>query len=327
MWWIAKRIAKAILTMWIVITITFVLVRLMPGNPMLALYIQYVVQQQMEPERAKALIARLYNMNLDDPLYVQYIDYFSHLIRGDLGRSITRGNPVAEMIAYALPWTVFILSLGICISFVLGILWGGLMAYKGGLFDHVSSAFCTIISSTPSYIIAILLIYILHFQLNIFPAGGLYTLGITPGFTLEFISDVLWHATLPIITYVMVTAGSWALLMKGSVISVLGADYVAAAEARGLKKRKIMWSYVMRNAMLPLFTSLLISMGYIFGGSVFIENVFAYKGMGYMMITALNARDYTLMQGIFNVTTFTVVLANFIADLSYGKLDPRIRRE
>jgi len=247
------------------------------------------------------------------------------VIRGDLGVSLTRGRPVMDIIAYDLPWTVFVLSIAICLSFTLGILLGTFMAYKGGRIDSISSTFLTIVSSIPQYIVGILLIVIFIFELRWFPTGGRYSLGVRPGFTWEFISDVLWHATLPILTYTIVSTGSWAITMRGSVTSVLGEDYVLAAEARGLRKGRIMKKYVMRNAILPLFTQLLITIGYMFAGAVFIENIFAYAGIGYTLLWALNNRDYPLLQGIFSIITFSVIAANLFTDLIYGKLDPRVR--
>ena len=149
--------------------------------------------------------------------------------------------------------------------------------------------------------------------------------GVVPGFTLYFFQDALFHAALPITTYVLATVGNWMLTMKSSTISVLEEDYVTVARAKGLKESRITTAYVGRNAALPLFTLLTISIGFVMGGSVFIETIFQYQGIGYSLLQSVNKRDYTVMQGIFLVITLSVIFANFFADILYSWLDPRIK--
>jgi peptide/nickel transport system permease protein len=325
--WIFVRLIRSVLTALIVISLTFFLMRLMPGNPVEMTYYHYITVLRLDPEQAKMLVKASFNIDFDSPIHVQYLNYMYNLFtRGDLGKSLTRGSPVIEIISNDLPWSVFTLSIAIFSSFLLGILLGSFLAYRGGIIDKIFTQFFTILSCIPSYIIGIFLIFILILQLRMFPSGGRVSLGVKPGFTLEFIADVLWHAALPTLSYLLVYLGGWVISMKGSAISVLGSDYVLAAEARGLKKRKIMQSYVMRNAILPLFTSLMISLGYMFGGAVFIENLFAYPGIGYTLMWALNNRDYPLLQGILNIIILAIILSNLVADLTYSMLDPRVRR-
>ena len=154
---------------------------------------------------------------------------------------------------------------------------------------------------------------------------GAYSPGMKPGFTLAFIKDIFFHAALPILTYVLTTVGGWMLAMKSSTISTLGEDYVTVAEARGLPERRIITSYVGRNASLPLITQLAISIGFVVGGSTLIEFIFVYQGIGQLLLSSINARDYPVMQGVFLIITIAVILANFLADFVYGWLDPRIR--
>jgi len=204
------------------------------------------------------------------------------------------------------------------------------MAYKrGGILDHTMTTFASIVSAIPSYLIGLLLIVLLGVQLRIVPLSymrGSISPGIKPGFNLKFFLDALAHAAIPITTYVISTVGGWMLSMKGNTLNVLGEDYITVARARGLKDRTITFKYVGKNAMLPLMTSLAISIGFMFGGSVIIENIFVYKGMGWLLGQSISSRDYTVMQGVFLIITISVVLANFIAELLYAKLDPRIRR-
>lgn len=326
--WIVKRMIKAAITVYVVLTFTFFLIRMMPGNP-----IQRAIQEYMMkgiPEyQARNIVSTIFQLDLSTPVIEQYIQYLGNLARGTLGKSLTlAGTPVITLIGYALPWTVFVLSVSILASFLLGILTGVAMAYKRrSILDNVALTLSTVLTAVPNYIFAMFALFALAFIWPIFPKMGAYDITITPGFTPEFIFSVLYYASLPFLTYVATTVGGWALYMRGSTIDVLGEDYVMAAEARGLSSRRVMMSYVGRNAMLPLFTSLTISMGYIFGGSVLIETIFVYPGIGYLLSVAVSRRDYTIMQACFLLTTITVVLANFFADILYSKLDPRIRLE
>ena len=196
---------------------------------------------------------------------------------------------------------------------------------RGSKLDNIFSLFASITTAIPSYLIGVVFLYFLAFIAGVFPKGGNYSIEIKPGFTLQFIADVFYHAALPMLTYVFVTVGMWMLAMKASTISVLGEDYVLAAEARGLPKRRIILSYVGRNAILPVFTTLAITIGYMFGGSVFIETIFTYPGIGYFLTNSVGGRDYPLMQGIFLLVTVVICISNFLADILYSKLDPRVR--
>jgi peptide/nickel transport system permease protein len=188
----------------------------------------------------------------------------------------------------------------------------------------------SILSSIPNYLLGIMLIIYLGVIWKLIPVSqmrGSLSPGVTPGFNLVFILDALKHAALPILTYVLTTVGSWMLTMKSSTISVLEEDYVTVARAKGLKEGRITTSYVGRNASLPLFTLLAISIGFVVGGSVLIETVFTYQGIGYILLQAVNKRDYTVMQGVFLIITLSVIFANFMADILYSWLDPRIQLE
>jgi len=204
---------------------------------------------------------------------------------------------------------------------------GMLIAYRREtIVDHVLSTIGSILSSVPNYLVAMILVIFLGVQWKVLPIAqmrGSMSPGMTPGFSFAFLKDILWHATFPIMTYVLTTIGGWMLTMKSSTIATLEEDYVTVARARGLPDSRIMTSYVGRNAMLPLFTQLAISVGFVVGGSVLIENIFVYQGIGKMLIDSINQRDYPVMQAVF--LTISVILANFLADFLYSWLDPRIR--
>ena len=325
--WIVRRALIAILTIWVAMTITFVLIRLMPGNFIEMMILYYMNTYGYSEEEAKQEVYALYNVNLDEPLWKQYLEFVTEILQGDWGVTYCSRTPVLDCLLYALPWTIFLLSISMTISFLIGIGLGMLMAYKrGSLFDSASSLLSSVSSAIPNFILGLLLLYFLAIQYPIFPPRGSYDIRIKPGFTLEFISSVLYHSFLPMLAYILTSFGGWALAMRGSTIRVLGEDYVMAAEARGLKTKRITWTYVGRNAILPLFTSFAISLGYMFAGSVFIESYFAYTGIGQVIGLALSYRDYPLIQGGFLLIIIAVVISNFIADLLYGVLDPRVRR-
>jgi peptide/nickel transport system permease protein len=168
----------------------------------------------------------------------------------------------------------------------------------------------------------------LGIQLNIIDIGamrGSFSSGIRPALTLEFLGDILWHASLPVTTYILTTVGGWMLTMKSSTTATLDEDYVTVARARGLGDRRIMSAYVGRNAVIPLVTQFAISVGFVVGGSILIETLFVYQGVGWILNSAIAQRDYTVMQGIFLVITVSVITANLLADLLYGRIDPRVR--
>jgi len=327
---IFRRFIKSIFTIYIVVTLTFFIIRLMPSNPIQIYINQLISQYGMTYQEAKALAASLFSIDLNRPLILQYFDFLKNLLKGDLGISfLSRGTKVTKIIKEFLPWTLFSVGVSLLISFTLGIILGMLIAYKrGSIIDVFITSIASILSSVPNYLIGIMILVFVGVQWRLIPIEtmrGSLSPGVKPGFTWTFIKDVFFHASMPILTYVISTIGSWILTMKSSTLSTLGEDYVMVAKARGLKESRITFSYVGRNAILPLFTSLTISLGFIVGGSVLIESIFVYKGIGWILWSSINSRDYPVMQGVFLIITISVIMANFLADLLYSRLDPRIR--
>lgn len=325
-----RRILNAIFKVFLVTTLIFFLIRLMPASPV-DVYINLLISQYGVPyHEAQNMAAALFSLDLEKPLTAQYIDFLFNLLRGDLGISlVSRGTPVLEMIGRFLPWTLFSVGLAILISFAVGMLLGMAMAYRRGtLLDSSLTVFASVMSSIPNYLVAILLLVFVGVQWNwvsIHAMRGSLSPGVVPGFTWEFFSDALYHAALPMFTYFITTVGQWMLSMKSSTMSTLGEDYVTVARARGLPDRRIALAYVGRNASLPLFTQLALQIGFAAGAGLLIETFFVYQGIGKLLIDSINQRDYTVMQGCFLVITVMVIFANLLADLLYGKLDPRIR--
>lgn len=326
-----RKTVRVVLTLFAVTTLTFFIVRLMPGNPIDVFITALTSTQGISYEEAKQMALAMFTIDLDAPLHEQYIQYVWNILQGNLGESIvSTGTSVASMIAEFLPWTLFSVSLSLFTSFAIGIALGMVMAYhRGGVFDTLFTGICTVMSAIPNYIVGILVIVFIGIQFNLYPMElmrGTYSATVTPDFTLEFIVDVFKHVLWPFITYVITTFGGWALSMRANTISTLGEDYIMVAKAKGLKDSRITFSYVGKNAILPLFTSLTISFGFIFGGSLLIESIFVYKGIGWLLWSAINERDYTVMQGVFIIMSAAVILSVTLADIFYGLIDPRVRR-
>lgn len=325
-----RTLFQGVLTIWAVVTFTFILIRQMPGNPVEVKIEQLMISQNMTYQEAYNRAAGLFDFDPNAPLLKQYLDYMADLLQGDLGRSITSaGTPVVDQILRYLPWTLFSVGVGLLISFTLGIFVGMAMAYwRGSVFDNVMTALASILFGIPNYITALLIILVLGVQMKWFNVGSMLggvDQGLKPGFNYDYLASVTKHALLPVITYVSATVGGWMLTMKSSTISTLGEEYVTVAQARGLRQWRILTAYVGRNAMLPLVTRLAISIGFVVGGSVIIETIFLYPGLGKFLVQAVSSRDYTSMQGVFLVISVTVVASNMLADMMYGALDPRVR--
>jgi peptide/nickel transport system permease protein len=325
-----ERVGQAVFTVFAVITFSFVLIRLMPGGPAEFLRAQLVKTQQgaVSESQLNSLVEIYVNIQPDKPILTQYMNYLSSILQGDFGRSIVYGKPVTEIILGALPWTILIMSISLLLTFGIGITLGSLMAYSEGTrFDVVGSSISTFLNSVPFYVVAILMVYILGHITGIFPTGGQYDYdAVSPGLSLAFFGSVFYHAIMPITSMVITGFGGWALSMRGNSIQVLGEDYLRVADLRGLPSNQIALRYVGRNAVLPLYTGLTISIGFVLGGSVILERIFEYQGMGYYLFHAIESRDYPLLMGGFLIITLAVVIAILVADLTYGLIDPRAAR-
>jgi peptide/nickel transport system permease protein len=327
---ITRAILKAFLTIYVTVTITFFLIRLMPGNPV-EYKIDELMQLGLDYDSAAAVASNLFAIDLNAPIHEQYVSFMANVARGDLGNSfLSAGTSVTSIILSVLPWTLFAVGTGLLLSFTIGIGIGLVAAYRrNSAFDHVLSTAGSVVSSVPDYLIALSIILILGVQLRLLPVTqmrGTYTPGIEIGLNPAFIGDVFFHAALPITTFFLGTVGTWILSMRGATLATLEEDYVTAARARGLPDSRITTAYVGRNAILPLITHLAILSGAVVGGAAIIELLFSYQGVGFRLIKAVDQRDYPIMQGIVLATTTAIVVANLVADLLYSKLDPRIGR-
>lgn len=324
MGYILNRIGFYVIAAWASLTFNFFLPRWMPGDPGDALAAQ--LQGRVPPETLAAM-EQAYGIS-DDPLWQQYLAYLGNIFRGEMGVSTSNfPAPVSEVIGMALWWTVLLGGTAVIIAFLIGTTLGIIAAWRRGSWaDSFLPPFLQLIGSFPYFWLAMLALFFLGFQWGVFPLRHAYSDELSPAFSWEFISSVAFHLVLPAGTIVLVSVGGWVLSMRNSMISTLSEDYVTMAEAKGLPQRRVMFSYAARNAMLPNLTQFGMALGFVIGGSLITEIVFAYPGLGYQLITAVQRLDYQLMQGIFLMITFAVLIANLIVDLLYVRLDPRVRR-
>ena len=328
--YIVRRTLQALFTIFLVVSFTFVLIRLMPGGPVEYLRAKLIASSggsltAQERQQLVQLAQTYVNINPDKPVWKQYINYLVSLAQGDFGKSIWYKQPVAELIADALPWTLLIAALSIFWSFTSGIVLGTWMAYKeGSKIDITLTSAASFFSSIPYYVVGILAVYILAYQYGWFPTGGRTSGTVPAGFTVAYITDVLYHAALPFLSFAIPGLFGRSIGMRANSIRVMGEDYLRVADLRGLSESRIALHYVGRNAILPMYTGFLLAIGTVFSGAVILEQIFTYRGLGMLLLKGIHTRDYPLMMGMFIVLTVGVVIGMFVADLTYGKLDPRI---
>ncbi|MEU9834180.1 ABC transporter permease [Streptosporangium sp. NPDC048047] len=322
---LAGHLARGLVMVLIVTTVSFFVIRSIPGDPMAAKY-EKLVEQGMSPEAAQQSVEVLYGFAPTGGMWQQYVDYMSGLLRLDLGQSLTvPGVGVSTVLFSAAKWTILPVLVGTLLSFLIGVIMGVYAAIRrSGKLGDILAISGSLLHGVPQYVLALLLGAVFTTLIPILPAGGTADIMFEPGFNAGYIGSLVSHATLPVLTYALASYGGWILAMKSSVVTVLGDDFILAAELRGLK-RGFIFRYVARNAILPLFTILALSLGLLFGGAIFIERIFNYPGLGLMLINSITERDYALMGGAFLLITGAIIIANIAADLFYTVIDPRVR--
>lgn len=303
--------------------LNFLLPRLMPGDPVGTMFARF--RGRLSPEALDALKQSLGFSEVG--LFEQFCAYLSALMRGDLGLSVAYfPAPVSEVMMSGLWWTLWLAGLSVIFSFVIGTALGILIAWRrGGILDQTLPPALALLGAFPYFWLAMLLLWVFGFQLAWFPLRHAYGDDLNPEWSWLFISDMFRHAALPALSIIIATLGGWMLSMRNTMISVLGEDYITLAQAEGLPSRKIMLRYAARNAILPNLTSFGMAIGFVVSGSLLTEIVFSYPGQGYLLVQAVRAQDYPLMQGLFLTITASVLGANLLLDLLYVFLDPRTR--
>lgn len=323
--YLLRRIAFYLFTAWAAITINFFIPRMIPGDPVTSMINRY--QGKLSTEAIESLYV-LFGIDRNASMWDQYIDYWQQLVRGDLGMSFTFfPTPVSEVLSDSLPWTVILVGITTVLSFLIGTALGTLAGWRrGSLFDGLLPA-TTFLSSIPYFWMGLIAIAIFTGQGSFFPSSGGFDPGLVPAWDVPFIGSAVRHSVLPAATILVSSVSGWILSMRNMMVTVASEDYITVAHAKGLPERRVALSYAARNAILPNVSGFALSLGFIVGGTLLVEIVFSYPGIGFQMFQAVGSKDYPLLQGIFLVITLSVLVANLLADVAYLILDPRTRRE
>jgi peptide/nickel transport system permease protein len=317
-----RRTVFYLVTAWAAISLNFLLPRIMPGDPADALIEKF--HGKLTPAAVQAL--RVLFGQSDASLWQQYLQYWHNIFTGDFGISYAYyPSPVSEVLGNSIGWTLVLITLCTILGFVIGTALGMIVGWRRGSWLDSLIPITTFLSSIPYFWFAIILVLLFAIILHWFPLSGGYSVEVTMGFNWPFISSAIYYAILPAVTIVVASIGGWLISMRNMMVTTLSEDFVRLAEAKGLSKRRIMYTYAARNAMLPSFSGFAMSLGFVVGGSIVTEIVFNYPGIGTVLFKAAQAQDYPLMQGIFLVITVTVLVANILADAAYAILDPRTR--
>jgi peptide/nickel transport system permease protein len=328
---IIRRALFNLITLAAVVTFNFFLFRIVPGDP-----VAMIASPRMKPE-TRELIREQYG--LDKPLWLnwqnvseggnlasvldsQFVYYLKNLAQGELGQSFRQKAPVAELIASRLGPTVLLILTGEILGILFGTLLGIIAAWKARSKIDATALFLGLIAwSMPPFWLGIIL---LTMSRGYLPSGGYITLGITYANAFERWLDIGRHLILPATTMALLLFGSYVLVVRNSTLEVLSEDYMLTAKAKGYSSAKALWRHALKNASLPLVTVIALDLGYALGGAIQIETIFSWPGVGRLMFDAIAQRDYPVLQGVFLLLAISVIIANFLADITYTLLDPRV---
>ncbi len=317
--YLVRRCIQTVAVIFIVVTINFVLPRLLPGDPAARFYEDPRVSPEMKQEILR-------QFGLDRSIWEQYLIYLGNLLGGEFGTSYTYRRPVMEVILSRIPWTVLLTGSSFALSVVLGIVVGAAAAWRrGSALEAVVLGASVVFAALPSFWFALLLLLVFAFYVPIFPAFGMADPMLIPGPNWSYVLSVLHHAALPVLLMSITGLVSYAAVVRYSMIDVIGEQYIVVARSKGVPEKTLLYKHALRNALLPLVTRLGLSLAGVIGGAVIIETIFSWEGMGLLIVEASRARDYPLMQGTFLILASVTVLSNFAADLLYAKLDPRVQ--
>ena len=319
--YLLRKIAVYILTFFVAVTLDWAIPRFMPGNP-----ISLLVSRFSTLPNAREVLTSYFteSFGFDKPLWVQYLNFWKAFLSGDLGVSIyLYPKPVLEIIKESLPYDIALLVPSILLSWIIGN-WLGALAAKNRKLDKVMIPILYVFTAMPYFWFAIIIAWFLGVVIPIFPISGAYSYSMTPEFSLEFILDFLHHWFLPFFSLFAVMLGGWAIGMRNMIIYEIEANYSRYMESLGASERLIL-RYAFRNAVLPQVTGLALQLGTVVAGALTTEAVFSYPGIGYILLQAILNKDYFLIQGCFLFIVFGVLVANFLVDIVYVLIDPRVR--
>ncbi|MFB9135949.1 ABC transporter permease [Vibrio olivae] len=320
-----RRLSFYLVALLVAATLNFVIPRAMPGDPVTMMFANASVQ--VTPERIAAMKELL--GFVDGGLVTQYIAYMKNILSWELGTSIQfYPLSVNSLLGSAFGWSLFLAGSAVILSFSLGSLLGIFAAWKrGSKYDTFVTPGMLILQAVPQVVIAMLALFIFAIGLKWFPTGYAYTPGTTPDWTnWAFVKDVGYHAVLPLICASVVQIGGFLVNMRNNMINLLAEDYITMAKGKGLSENRVVFNYAARNALLPSVTALSMSLGMAIGGQLIVEIIFNYPGLGTLLLNAINARDYQVLQGQLLIMTLFMLSFNLIADMLYVVLDPRLRK-
>ncbi|HEX3501722.1 MAG TPA: ABC transporter permease [Stellaceae bacterium] len=310
--YILKRLLLAIPTLLAVLTIVFVLARVLPGDPAQTILGDQASQEALENMR--------HRLGVDKPIGAQYVDFLLNAVRGEWGNSLVTGKPVVEEVRNVLPYTIDLTVTSIVLGAVIGVplgVWSALR--RNSWVDYLARIGSLLGLSFPAFVSAILLLLAFAIQLRWFPV-------ISAG-RLDDPLDRLRSLALPAVNLGIIMAAYVTRVTRSSMLEVLGEDYIRTARAKGVPTRAVIWRHAFRNGLIPVVTVVGLYLGILIGNSVLTEIVFNRPGLGKLIVSALNQRDYTVLQGMMVVYAFAIVLVNLLTDLTYGFIDPRVKRQ
>jgi peptide/nickel transport system permease protein len=324
--YLLRRLGFFLLTLWAALTLNFMIPRFMPGSPLQALRDR--THNKLSPAALEQMLTS-YGFKPNQNVVVQYLDYLKNMVTGQWGISIgaTLGEPVTQIIRQALPWTLGLVGVTTALAFLVGSLIGMVAGWRrGGRLDSLLPPAFVVTSALPYFWVGLLLILVFSVWTGgLLPSDFNYDSGLQPAFTPAFVFSVLSHAVLPAATILIASIGGWILTMRNNMITTLAEDYVRMGRAKGLSDRRIMTAYAARNAMLPNLSGFAMSLGFVIAGSILVEYVFNYPGLGYLLYNAVQNTDYPLMQALFMLFTVAVLVAVLLCDIAIAILDPRSR--
>jgi peptide/nickel transport system permease protein len=319
---IVRRLVFYIVAAWVALTVNFFIPRAMPGNAVQAIMAKF---PSLQPSAYKALEAML-GVGHPGSIWSQYGSYLDDVFHFNFGTDVTQyPAPVSTLLAETIPWTLILVGSATVIAFVVGTGLGIVAGWRhGGRLDRVLPGLM-FLQAIPYFFFALILLELFAAKLHVFPLGQGYAQGLVPGWHWDFIGSAIYHSLLPALTIVLTSIAGWMLQMRNVMITTVGEDYVIAAQAKGLHNRRVIFTYAARNAILPQLQGFALALGFVVSGALIMEIVFSYPGIGLLLLTAVTSSDYPLMQAIFLVITFAVLLANIVVDVIIVLSDPRAR--
>jgi peptide/nickel transport system permease protein len=323
-----RRLGVYVLAAWVALTVSFLLPRVVPGNPVASAVARASQSGNCNSLCIKAIEEQL-GFNVHTSLWTQYLQYVGNLLHGNLGHSWSENASVSSLIVSYLPWTLGLLIVATVVAFVAGTALGVLMAWRRGSWLDWVLPVATFFQAIPYFFLALVLVLILGqtgTMLKWFPSLFGYDIyGTTPGLNFPYVASIVAHAILPAGTVVLASMAGFMLAMRNQMVTTMDEDFVLVAEAKGLPTRRVIW-YAARNALLPVVANFTVAISLVVAGQILVEIVFNYPGIGFHLYDALGKLDYSLVQGIFVVITLVVLAANLLADVAYVLIDPRARQ-